>query len=333
MKFKYLVFFGIFTFIYSCVPISVLQEKNAQLKKCNEENYNLLKEKEKLEVDSKEFKSKYYLCDSLRKKIENEKLEAIKNKNLCEEKYLQLERKYNELDQSYKSLKQGSTYETQRLIDKLQKSQESLLEKEEQLNILSASLEEKRKNLDALSKELEKRNARLAELEKILQRKDSTVMALKKKVSDALLGFEGQGLSVNIKNGKVYVSMEDKLLFKSGSTDIDEKGIIALKRLARILEQNPDINIMVEGHTDDVPVLKGSRFQDNWDLSVLRATSVIRVILENSKIDPKRITAAGRGEYLPIDPRKTPDARQKNRRTEIILTPKLDELFKILETN
>lgn len=99
------------------------------------------------------------------------------------------------------------------------------------------------------------------------------------------------------------------------------------------MEQNPDINIMVEGHTDDVPVLKGSRFQDNWDLSVLRATSVIRVILENSKIDPKRITAAGRGEYLPIDPRKTPDARQKNRRTEIILTPKLDELFKILETN
>ena len=319
--------------VLSCVPISILQEKNTQLKNYKEENNNLLKENEELKVSSKEFKSKYYVCDSLRKTIEKEKLEATKNQNACEERYLQLEKKYNELDQSYKSLKQGSTYETQKLIDKLQKSQESLLEKEEQLNRISASLDEKKKSLDALSKELEKRNARLAELEKILQRKDSTVMALKKKVSDALLGFEGQGLSVNIRNGKVYVSMEDKLLFKSGSTDIDEKGTLALKRLAKILEQNPDINIMVEGHTDDVPVLKGSRYQDNWDLSVLRATSVIRVILENSKIDPKRITAAGRGEHLPVDPRKTPDARQKNRRTEIILTPKLDELFKILETN
>jgi len=333
MKFKQLLFLGFILSIFSCVPISVLNEKNSLLSKCNEENNNLLKEKEQLEVDAKEFKSKYLLCDSFKKIIEKEKIETIKNKNICEEKYMQLEKKYNELDQSYKSLKQGSTYETQRLIDKLQKSQESLLEKEEKLNQLSSSLEEKKKSLDLLSKELEKRNAKLAELEKILQRKDSTVIALKKKVSDALLGFEGQGLTVNIKNGKVYVSMEDKLLFKSGSTEIDEKGIIALKRLARILEMNPDINIMVEGHTDDVPVLKGSKFQDNWDLSVLRATSVIRVILENSKIDPKRITAAGRGEYLPIDPRKTPEARQKNRRTEIILTPKLDELFKILETN
>ena len=125
--------------------------------------------------------------------------------------------------------------------------------------------------------------------------------------------------------------MEEKLLFGSGSTEVDPRGKTALKKLAAVLEQNPDINITIEGHTDDVPVIPGSKYADNWDLSVLRATSIIRILLDGSTIDPKRLTAAGRGQYQPVDPAKTSEARQKNRRTEIILTPNLDELFQILD--
>ncbi|MFW5781215.1 MAG: OmpA/MotB family protein, partial [Bacteroidota bacterium] len=177
------------------------------------------------------------------------------------------------------------------------------------------------------------RNARLLELETILARKDSAVNALRNKVAAALIGFENEGLSVDIKNGKVYVSLEEKLLFPSGSTRIDARGINALKKLARVLEENKDINITIEGHTDDVPVIASAAMKDNWDLSVKRATAVVRILLDNSSIDPKRLTASGRGEYMPLDTGKTSEARQKNRRTEIILTPKLDELFQILESN
>ena len=112
-----------------------------------------------------------------------------------------------------------------------------------------------------------------------------------------------------------------------------EKGIEAIKKVSTVLEQNPDINILIEGHTDDVPLHSTSAIKDNWDLSVMRATSIVNIILKNSKIDPKRLTAAGRGQYMPVDPAKTPEARTKNRRIEIILTPKLDELFQIIETN
>jgi chemotaxis protein MotB len=157
------------------------------------------------------------------------------------------------------------------------------------------------------------------------------VDALKQKVSAALMGFEGQGLTVTKKNGKIYVSLEEQLLFGSGSTTVDAKGVSALKKLAAVLEQNPDINITVEGHTDDVPVVPGSQLVDNWDLSVRRATSIIRILTENSSINPKRLTASGRGEYMPVNTAKSAEARQKNRRTEIILTPNLDDLFEILE--
>jgi chemotaxis protein MotB len=145
------------------------------------------------------------------------------------------------------------------------------------------------------------------------------------------MGFENQGLAVTQKNGKVYVSLEEKLLFKSGSTVVDPKGAAALKKLSGVLEQNPDINVMIEGHTDDVPVIAGSTYKDNWDLSVLRATSIVRILLDGSKINPERLTTAGRSQYQPVEPAKTAESRQKNRRTEIILSPKLDELYKLVE--
>ncbi|MBN2486265.1 MAG: OmpA family protein [Bacteroidales bacterium] len=219
------------------------------------------------------------------------------------------------------------------MMAQLEQTRKELYAKEDQLNMLSNKLDTERKELQRLSAELDTRNKRLSELEKMLAQKDEAVNALRKKVSDALLGFEGQGLTITKKNGKVYVSLDEKLLFKSGSIEVDPKGAAALKKLAVVLEQNPDINITIEGHTDDVPVAAGSQLKDNWDLSVRRATSIIRILLENSRIDPKRLTASGRGEFMPVDATKTSDARQKNRRTEIILTPKLDEIFNILESN
>jgi chemotaxis protein MotB len=136
---------------------------------------------------------------------------------------------------------------------------------------------------------------------------------------------------VTQKDGKVYISLDEKLLFKSASWDIDANGKNALKKLASVLEKNPGIQVTIEGHTDNVPYNPGnSQLKDNWDLSAKRATTVVRVLLDGSKIKPERLTASGRSEYLPVDTRSTPDARQKNRRTEIVLTPDLTELYNLI---
>ncbi len=203
---------------------------------------------------------------------------------------------------------------------------QELSAKEKNLNVLAAQNEDTRKKL-------EEREAKVQELQDILDRKDSIVNSLQNKVAAALTGFKGSGLEVIQKNGKVYVSLSEQLLFKSGSREIDPKGKEAIAKLAKVLEANQDINIAVEGHTDNVPYTGSGQVKDNWDLSVLRATTITRILTEGTSIDPNRITASGRGQFSPIDPAKTEAARKLNRRTEIILTPKLDDLFKIIEGN
>ena len=186
--------------------------------------------------------------------------------------------------------------------------------------------------LDARQKELEEKEARLEELQNILIQKDAEVKALKDKVANALKVFEDHGLTVYEKHGKVYVSLDEKLLFASGSWELDSRGKDALRELGNVLANDPNINVLIEGHTDDVPFRGSGNVKDNWDLSVMRATAVVKELLRNKDINPQRITAAGRSEYLPIDPGDTKEARARNRRTEIILTPKLDELFKIIDS-
>lgn len=181
-----------------------------------------------------------------------------------------------------------------------------------------------------LSADLQRREARLKEVEEILRKRDEATNALKEKLQKALLGFQQSGLSVDIRNGKVYVSLTDKLLFPSGSIVIDEKGKQALKSLAAVLNKEPDINIAVEGHTDDKKVKNLGQIKDNWDLSVLRSTSVTRYLTEVEMVDPKRLTATGKGEFQPIDLGTTPESLSKNRRIEIVLTPKLDELYNLI---
>ncbi len=186
-------------------------------------------------------------------------------------------------------------------------------------------------NSDELNKEFAAQQQRIRELEKILEEKEAAVNALKTKVSNALLNFKENDLTVEIKNGKVYVSLAEQLLFGSGSIKVDQKGVQAIQQLAGVLKENPDINIVVEGHTDDVPVSRtGPYMKNNWDLSVMRATSIVNILTE-AGVSPDNITASGRGEFYPLTSNDDKEGRQKNRRTEIILTPELDELFQILE--
>ena len=230
-----------------------------------------------------------------------------------------LERDKENLESQLEALRKGTSSEIQSLLSELQRARGDLNQREDRLREAEKTLQE--------------RNARLIELQEALRQKEEAVNRLRQTVAQALTGFTNNGLTVFEKNGKVYVSLEEQLLFKSGQWDVDPRGQQALRDLAAVLAQNPDINIMVEGHTDDVPMRGANQVRDNWDLSVMRATAVTKVLLQNKQIAPERIIAAGRSEYLPLDPAKTPEARRKNRRTEIILTPKLDELLRLIEDN
>jgi chemotaxis protein MotB len=284
------------------------------------------------------------------------------------QKNTQLNQTYDLLLQKNKELLADNRYQTEKISVELLRTQEQLIRKEDELKKLEADLRilqqeltmkattlneaeqqlqrsvvevnASRQNLQASQQELEGarqeldiQQAKLMDLQRVLAEKDSVVAALRTTVSNALLGFVDQGLKVEERNGKVYVSMDNKLLFASGSTAVGAGGRGALVELARVLEANPDINVLVEGHTDDQPLRGSGHMTDNWDLSVLRATAIVRIILDNGNIAPARITAAGRSEYLPVDPASTPEARARNRRTEIILTPRLDELFRVIESN
>ncbi len=185
--------------------------------------------------------------------------------------------------------------------------------------------------ISKLAADLKKREARLKEVEDILRSRNEATNALRDKLQKALLGFKQSGLSVDIRNGKVYVSLTDKLLFASGSIVIDDKGKQALQELAKVLKTQPDINISVEGHTDDQKITNLGQIKDNWDLSVLRSTSVVRYLTEEQKIENTRITATGKGQYQPLDLAATPEARSLNRRIEIVLSPRLDELYNLIK--
>lgn len=305
--------------LFSCIPARKYEELKARQEQCEQEKSTLSAAKMNLESENHELKN---TLDKINREIEGLKHDTtVLGMSLRQLKvnYDQINKTYQLLLEKNKELLAGNVEETRKLMTDLQKTQTELQKKEDELKILE--------------KQLKEREIRVQELEKILSEKDKAVKELKMKVQSALLGFENNGLTIEQKNGKIYVSLEESLLFKTGSYTVDKRGEEVLRKLAKMLEQNPDINIMVEGHTDNVPYKGTGVIKDNWDLSVLRATSVAKIILQSAMIDPKRIIAAGRGEYFPLDIANTPEARAKNRRTEIILTPKMDELLKLLESN
>lgn len=319
--------------VFSCVPARKFEETKNKYKRCEEEAVELKSANRSLETENTEMKAQLLEIKKRITALENDTAVLGTSLKQMTKNYDKINETYEVLLQNNKDLLSGNMAETKKLSGQLQLTQEELQKKEDALKALGRDLEAKKQDLESLNSELKKREARVSELEDVLKKKDQAVNDLKKKVSDALLGFENNGLTVTQKHGKVYVSLEEQLLFSSGSTKVEAKGVEALKKLARVLDQNQDINVLIEGHTDDVPMGGSGAIKDNWDLSVIRATSILKIITSNSQVDPKRLTAAGRGEFMPVDPAKTPEARKKNRRTEIILTPKLDELLQILESN
>jgi chemotaxis protein MotB len=180
-------------------------------------------------------------------------------------------------------------------------------------------------------KQLEAEQKRLWDLRKLLDQQKAAVENLRKKMADALVGFNSNELQVFTKNGRVYVSLQESLLFPSGSAVVNPKGRDALGTLAQVLNTNPDINVVVEGHTDSIPIR--SKYEDNWALSVARSTAIVRILTDTYQVDPTRVTASGRSKYDPVDSNDTPEGRQRNRRTEIILAPRLDEMLQLLQQN
>ena len=261
--------------------------------------------------------------------------------------YEKLNDTYERLLEQMGKLREGNAADTRRLSQELQDARKDIQIREDAVHALELALAKKEGNIDNMTSELQRsreeledkrlqlmaRGQRISELEGVLARKDSAVLALKNNIANALLGFADQGLTVEQKNGKVYVSLEEQLLFQSGSWVVDSKGKEALVKLGKVLQTQPDVGILIEGHTDNVPYKGSGAIEDNWDLSVKRATAIVKILTSNSSINPKQLTAAGRSEYSPLDVTDTKEARAKNRRTEIIITPKLNELFKILERN
>lgn len=272
--------------------------------------------------------------------------------NDLESRYAQMKSERNALQYSQDSLQQswdqldGKWKETtaylNRSRDSVQKALQEIKTLKDEFALLKENSELKIKERiaenNALLKEiaiketeLQSRSDRVNQLEKMIEDQKQALTELKERLSDALLNFEGKGLTVEQRNGKVYISMENKLLFQSGRWNVEAQGKQAIRQLANVLEENPDIAILIEGHTDNVPYTSRGTMESNWDLSTKRATAVVEILLENDQILPQNLTAAGRSEFVPIAPNSSSEGRAANRRIEVVLSPSLDEITALLE--
>ncbi len=317
--------------VLSCVPASKYRELQNASRQNMMDRDDYKTENLTLSMQNKETATRIAALEAEMTRTKQDIALAEIERNKAREELNTISERYYALQNAQEDLVRGNLTETKKLLAELQAAQDNLRQKEDIMKQLEHSMDLRKISLDELNLELEKNNARMAELEKVLDTQKKIVEDLKMKVSEALMGFENKGLTVTNRDGKVYLSLDEKLLFKSASWDIDANGQNALKKLAAVLERNPGIQITIEGHTDNVPYRPGSgNLSDNWDLSVKRATTVVRTLLEGSKINPSRLTASGRGEFVPVETGDTPEARQKNRRTEIILTPDLTELYNLI---
>ncbi len=300
----------------SCVSKKVytdLENKYADLKKENREiadkNTALEKERNELDLKSKDLQGQ---LDKM--KAERDKLAAD---------HAAVQSSLNTLKSSYAALEKNSG---DALDTNMKKNRELLAQLEAKEKALAAEQD----RLNKLKSELQERSQRVDELEGMIAAQDAGLKKLKETLSKALNSFEGKGLTVEMKNGKVYVSMENKLLFGSGSWVVGAEGKKAVTEVAKVLAANPEISVLIEGHTDNVPYQGSGQITDNWDLSTKRATAIVNILRENKGVNPQSLTAAGRGEHAPIAGNETAEGKSKNRRIEIILTPKLDEISKML---
>ena len=328
MNFKqFIPYILIFSFIVQgCVPARKFEEVAEKQEICAKELKTLKTVKTELETENIELKSNNDQLYEANKKLTKDTTLLGKSMRMKEKQYDKIEVLNQRIQEQLEIFQKGQTLEKQRLMADLEKRKLELLKMEDELRDLEIDLNSKKIDLENMSVELQKREKRVNELEEIIANKDAIVKALKDKVAKALLGFKDKGLTVEQKDGKVYVSMDAKLLFASGSTSVDAGGVMALKELAKVLEDQEDLEILVEGHTDSDKMNSSSHPTDNWELSVLRATSVVKIMLKHSKMNPVNISASGRSEFIPVDT----ENKAKNRRIEVVLIPKLDELFDII---
>lgn len=302
----------------SCVSKKIyndLENKFADLKKENrkltDDNEELTKLKNQLELDGTKLKADY---DKL--KAENDKLQA--SYAATDKSLKTLQASYNALEKDSNEALTANINKNRELLAQLEAKEKSLAAEQARLNKLKA-------DLDASSK-------RLSELEAYIAAKDASMKKLKETLMKSLKAFDGKGLTVHEKDGKVYVSMENKLLFQTGSWAVNAEGKTAVVEVGKVLAQNPDLSVLIEGHTDDDKITGnlGGGIENNWDLSTKRATAIVTILSENKGVNKQNLTAAGRGEFAPLMSNDTPEGKSKNRRIEIILTPKLDEISKML---
>jgi len=313
---KILVLSLAFAAVTACVSPKVykdLEDKYATLKKENralqDENNDLLTAKNQASNALQSLQEQYNEAVAKRDQLQSD-YEATKSS------YDNLKASYDALDANSSSAIAANSKKNRELLAQLEAKEQALTAENQRLEVLK--------------KQLESRSQRVAELESVIASKEAEMTSLKNAVSRALTDFEGKGLTIEQRNGKVYVSMENKLLFNSGSWSVGTEGRKAVRQLGTVLADNPEIAVLIEGHTDNTPFKKTSQIDNNWDLSTKRATAIVNILQENSTIKPDNLTAAGRGEYAPIATNSTPQGKAKNRRIEVILTPKLDELSRLL---
>ena len=315
----------------ACVPAKKVSEITDNYEKCEENRTYLAGENARLEKANTE--------NSANLERATGKLNQLaKDTARLGQQYRQLQYQHKKLQDLNEAivakqdvLSSGSRRENKELLERLLQTQEDLQAKEDSLKILAYDLKVQQGELSRLNTDLQTREARVNELEDLLAQKDAAVNRLKNQMKAALIGFADKGITVEQKNGRVYVSMEAELLFSSGSTAVGAEGKTAVVQLAKALEGQEDLTVLVEGHTDSDKMSGKGAIKDNWELSAKRATAVVRIMLSNSNLDPAILTAAGRGEFSPIAENDSKENKAKNRRIEVILTPNLDKLFEILE--
>lgn len=303
----------------SCVPSKKYKELLAKEQACSEELAKYKSSALTNEALAKDVQNQYNLLKREAEQLRADTTAFGQKARVMGAKYDQLKVINDELEANYNRLRVTGASETAKLSSELATKKLELQRREDELLALENDLAEKQKLLD-------ERQKRVNELEEMFSRQEAATRELKAKVANALKGFENKGLTVVEKNGKIYVSLEAKLLFASGSTAVSAEGQKALVELAKVLETEKELEIIVEGHTDTDALKSTSHPKNNWELSVLRSTSVIEIMLAKSKMDPKQLMAAGRSEYIPVDP----NDKAKNRRIEIIISPNLNELYELI---
>jgi len=311
---KYVSVVVVILLFTSCVSKQQFTELSNKYDRLKRSNSDLINQNDELIKDNSAIDKELSETEKLKLSYENEaqklegEIEAMLNK------YNKLQGTYDNLSKNSSSTINSKIKENQDLINELELKENKLIEEEATLRKLKAALESRSKRITAL--------------EALIKSKEAAMQKLKNAISEALVSFEGKGLTVENRDGKIYVSMENKLLFQSGKWNIGTKGKLAVIELAKVLVKNPTINVLIEGHTDNDPY-HGTVIKDNWDLSVKRATAIVRV-LQSESVSPKQITAAGRSEYIPVASNKSSAGKAKNRRIEIVLSPNLDEVTKLL---